>query len=31
MTDGYDCYHERINGILKHEFLLENCNSGKEL
>ena len=26
MTDGYDCYQnalaERINGILKHEFLL---------
>jgi transposase InsO family protein len=26
MTDGYDCYQnalaERVNGILKHEFLL---------
>jgi len=35
MTDGYDCYQnalaERINGILKNEFLLEKCNSGKEL
>ena len=29
MTDGYDCYQnalaERINGILKNEFLLEHC------
>ncbi len=35
MTDGYDCYQnalaERINGILKQEFLLEKCNTGKEL
>lgn len=35
MTDGYDCYQnalaERINGILKHEFLMEKCNTGKEL
>jgi len=35
MTDGYDCYQnalaERINGILKQEFLIEKCNSGKEL
>ncbi len=29
MTDGYDCYQnalaERINGILKQEFLLYKC------
>ena len=35
MTDGYDCYQnalaERINGILKQEFLLNKCNTGKEL
>ncbi len=35
MTDGYDCYQnalaERINGILKQEFLTEKCNTGKEL
>ena len=35
MTDGYDCYQnalaERINGILKHEFLVHKCNTGKEL
>jgi len=35
MTDGYDCYQnalaERINGILKHEFLITKCNNGKEL
>lgn len=35
MTDGYDCYQnalaERINGILKQEFLIETCNTGKEL
>ncbi len=35
MTDGYDCYQnalaERINGILKQEFLTETCNTGKEL
>lgn len=35
MTDGYDCYQnalaERINGILKGEFLIHTCNNGKEL
>jgi len=35
MTDGYDCYQnalaERMNGILKHEFLINKCNTGKEL
>lgn len=35
MTDGYDCYQnalaERINGILKYEFLIYKCNNGKEL
>jgi transposase InsO family protein len=35
MTDGYDCYQnalaERINGILKQEFLTIKCNTGKEL
>lgn len=35
MTDGYDCYQnamaERINGILKQEFLVNTCNTGKEL
>lgn len=35
MTDGYDCYQnalaERINGILKNEFLVHKCNNGKEL
>lgn len=35
MTDGYDCYQnalaERINGILKDEFLLYKCNTFKEL
>ncbi|WP_442864008.1 IS3 family transposase [Alteromonas sp. ASW11-130] len=35
MTDGYDCYQnalaERINGILKHEFLLTKCRTGEEL
>lgn len=35
MTDGYDCYQnalaERINGILKQEFLIYRCNTGKEL
>lgn len=35
MTDGYDCYQnalaERINGILKQEFVIETCNTGKEL
>ncbi len=35
MTDGYDCYQnalaERINGILKQEFLLETCQDIAEL
>ena len=35
MTDGYDCYQnalaERMNGILKNEFLIHKCNNGKEL
>ncbi|MDX1544887.1 MAG: IS3 family transposase, partial [Christiangramia sp.] len=35
MTDGYDCYQnamaERINGILKQEFLINPCNTKKEL
>lgn len=35
MTDGYDCYQnalaERINGILKHEFLFTKCNNYQEL
>lgn len=35
MTDGGDCYQnalaERINGILKDEFLWIKCRSGKEL
>jgi len=35
MTDGYDCYQnalaERINGILKQEFLLYTCNDIQEL
>ncbi len=35
MTDVYDCYQnalaERINGILKQEFLIYECNNGKEL
>lgn len=35
MTDGYDCYQnalaERINGILKQEFLIEMCSTGAEL
>lgn len=35
MTDGYDCYQnalaERINGILKEEFLYYNCNDFYEL
>lgn len=35
MTDGYDCYQnalaERINGILKGEFLIYKCNDAKEL
>ena len=35
MTDGYDCYQnalaERVNGILKQEFLFNKCNTGKDL
>lgn len=35
MTDGYDCYQnalaERINGILKQEFILYKCRDIKEL
>ena len=35
MTDGYDCYQnalaERINGILKEEFLYYKCNSRQDL
>lgn len=35
MTDGYDCYQnalaERINGILKQEFLIYKCNTQSEL
>ncbi|WP_338292297.1 IS3 family transposase [Planctobacterium marinum] len=35
MTDGYDCYQnalaERINGILKQEFLLHQCKNRREL
>jgi putative transposase len=35
MTDGYDCYQnalaERINGILKQEFLLFRCRSFEDL
>jgi transposase InsO family protein len=35
MTDGYDCYQnalaERVNGILKNEFLMCTCNTAKEL
>lgn len=35
MTDGYDCYQnalaERVNGILKNEFLIYKCNSRKDL
>lgn len=35
MTDGYDCYQnalaERINGILKQEFLIETCKDAHEL
>jgi len=35
MTDGYDCYQnalaERVNGILKDEFLIHKCNTGTEL
>jgi len=35
MTDGYDCYQnalaERINGILKSEFLINQCNHSQDL
>jgi len=35
MTDGHDCYQnalaERMNGILKHEFLVYKCNTAKGL
>lgn len=35
MTDGYDCYQnalaERVNGILKQEFLWLKCRTGDEL
>lgn len=35
MTDGYDCYQnalaERINGILKQEFLLYKCKTTEQL
>ncbi|MEZ8287586.1 IS3 family transposase, partial [Vibrio splendidus] len=35
MTDGYDCYQnalaERVNGILKQEFLLDKCKNLGEL
>lgn len=35
MTDGYDCYQnalaERVNGILKQEFLLYRCRTFAEL
>ena len=35
MTDGYDCYQnalaERVNGILKQEFLHYRCKSFDEL
>lgn len=35
MTDGYDCYQnalaERVNGILKQEFLLYRCRTLSEL
>ena len=35
MTDGYDCYQnamaERVNGILKQEFLLYRCQTFDEL
>lgn len=35
MTDGYDCYQnalaERVNGILKQEFLITTCNNAQEL
>lgn len=35
MTDGYDCYQnalaERMNGILKQEFLIDKCKDLKQL
>lgn len=35
MTDGYDCYQnalaERVNGILKQEFLTKRCNTLADL
>jgi len=35
MTDGYDCYQnalaERVNGILKQEFLFNKCNNYMDL
>ena len=35
MTDGYDCYQnalaERVNGILKQEFLLYKCRTLNDL
>jgi hypothetical protein len=35
MTTGYDCYQnalaERINGILKNEFLIYKCKNKQEL
>lgn len=35
MTDGYDCYQnalaERVNGILKQEFLLYRCKTFEDL
>ena len=35
MTDGYDCYQnalaERVNGILKQEFLYVLCGTYEEL
>ncbi len=35
MTDGYDCYQnalaERVNGILKQEFLINRCSTFEEL
>jgi len=35
MTDGYDCYQnalaERVNGILKQEFLFNKCNNYQDL
>ena len=35
MTDGYDCYQnalaERMNGILKQEFMIVTCNNFEEL